>query len=340
VFRARHGRWSEPRLLLRQPSSDGGRGKTSTSTILASDKQVDQDSIGSSLYQDALVKTTISVALAGLWGLGLGFTFGPTSALEFSAGYLVEQSLSVDNLFVFLLLFEYFKVPFSYQNKILNWGIIGAMAMRAVMILAGAAALKDFHAILLVFASILVFSSGKILTEFLEGGDGEKEENLDDNWIVKLSGSLIKSTDEYDGDNFFTVSKLGEIVATPMLLCLVAVEVSDVVFAVDSIPAVFGVTEDPLIVFSSNIFAIAGLRSLYIVLSRAVKDLKYLEPSVALVLGFIGAKMIAEYFGYCLPTTASLGVVAAFLGIGVGASVVFPGTSDSSGDTNRDDDIK
>lgn len=156
--------------------------------------------------------------------------------------------------------------------------------------------------------------------------------------FVRLSTSFPRH--QYDGDNFFTVSKLGEIVATPMLLCLVAVEVSDVVFAVDSIPAVFGVTEDPLIVFSSNIFAIAGLRSLYIVLSRAVKDLKYLEPSVALVLGFIGAKMIAEYFGYCLPTTASLGVVAAFLGIGVGASVVFPGTSDSSGDTNRDDDIK
>lgn len=226
----------------------------------------------------------------------------------------MEQSLSVDNLFVFLLLFEYFKVPSAYQNKILNWGIIGAMAMRAIMITAGAVALKDFHGILLVFAGILVFSSGKILTEFLDGEGEDEEENLENNWIVKFSNSLFKSTDKYDGDNFFTLNDLGERLATPMLLCMIAVEISDVVFAVDSIPAVFGVTENPLIVFSSNIFAIAGLRSLYTILSEAVKDLKYLEPSVALVLGFIGAKMIAEYFGVCIPTSTSLAVVAAFLG--------------------------
>lgn len=240
---------------------------------------------------------------------------GSVPAEEYFAGYLIEQSLSVDNLLVFLLLFDYFKVPQPYQNKILKWGIIGAVVMRAIMISLGAAVIHSFHAILLVFAAILIYSSGTILVG-LFNEDEEEEEDLSNNWIVQFSRSLFPTTDRYDGDRFFTVEN-GKSVVTPMLLCLVAVELSDVVFAVDSIPAVFGITENPLIVFSSNMFAIVGLRSLYTVLAKAADDLKYLEPAVAVVLGFIGMKMVAEYFGTYVPTIFSLGVVVTMLSAGV-----------------------
>lgn len=266
-------------------------------------------------YKDAIQRTLIWVGAAAVFGGGVWALAGSSTGEEFFAGYLVEQSLSVDNLFVFLLLFEYFKVPLAYQDRVLNWGIYGAIVMRAVMIGLGAAALKNFHAILLVFASILVYSSGKALF-----GGNDEDEDPSQNSIVKFSRNLINSTDEYDGDRFFTLVD-GVRMATPLFICMVAVEISDVVFAVDSIPAVFGVTENPLVVFSSNIFAIMGLRSLYTILSKAATDLKYLEPAIALVLGFIGGKMIGEYFGYDIPTEVALSVVATLLGTGVGASV-------------------
>jgi len=255
------------------------------------------------------------VVTAAVFALGLGFFKGTESSIEFAAGYLVEQSLSVDNLFVFILLFNYFKVPKEAQPKILNYGIIGAIGMRAVMITAGSVALENFHSILLLFAGILVFSSGKILLEFFSDSEDEVQV-LSENWIIKSTGKLFKTTTEVDGTNFFINGA-----ATSLFLCLVAIEVSDVVFAIDSVPAIFGVTEDPLIVFTSNIFAIAGLRSLFTVLSSAVQDLKYLEPSVALVLGFIGLKMVLEFNGVCISTYTSLGVVFLLLSGGVAASL-------------------
>lgn len=267
------------------------------------------------IYQSAIYRTLAWVAAAGLFGVGLLVVFGPETSEEFYAGYLVEQSLSVDNLFVFLLLFEYFKVPLEAQDRVLNWGIIGAIVMRAVMIGLGAAALQNFHEILLVFAAILVYSSIKTLAP-----EEEEEEDPSENAIVKFSQNLIPSTQEFDGDRFFTLVD-GVKKATPLLICMIAVEISDVVFAVDSIPAVFGVTSNPLVVFSSNMFAIMGLRSLYTILSKAAADLKYLEPAVAIVLGFIGFKMIAEYFGYGIPTEIALVVVAGLLSTGVGLSV-------------------
>jgi len=268
------------------------------------------------IYQQAISRTLLWVGLAVAFGVGLGFGFGQEVSEEFFAGYLVEQSLSVDNLFVFLLLFEYFKVPLSSQDRVLNWGIYGAIVMRAGMIGIGAVALERFHAILLVFAGILVYSSVQTLIP----EDEDEEEDMSENTIVKFSRNLFDSTDEFDGSNFFTMVD-GVKTATPLFICMIALEISDVVFAVDSIPAVFGVTENPLVVFSSNMFAIMGLRSLYTILSKAASDLEYLEPAVGIVLGFIGVKMIAEYFGTVIPTEYALAVVATLLSGGIGLSV-------------------
>jgi len=268
------------------------------------------------IYRKAIKRTIVWVALAGAFGLGLWWLIGPATAEEFYAGYIVEQSLSVDNLFVFLLLFDFFKVPLQFQNKVLTWGIYGSIVMRATMITIGAFAIGTFRPVLLIFAAVLVYSSAKILLE----GDEDEDEDMSENAIVKFSRRLIDSTDNFDGDNFFTFVD-GVRKATPLFLCMIAIEISDVVFAVDSVPAVFGVTENPLVVFSSNMFAIMGLRSLYTILSKAATDLIYLEPAVAVVLGFIGSKMIAEYFGYELPTTLSLTVVASLLGTGITASI-------------------
>mmetsp|Transcript_9388 Transcript_9388/g.23400 ORF Transcript_9388/g.23400 Transcript_9388/m.23400 type:complete len:397 (-) Transcript_9388:57-1247(-) len=269
------------------------------------------------IYKTAVRRTLIWVAAAIGYGFLLIFVAGPEVSGEFYAGYLLEQSLSIDNLLVFLLLFEYFKVPLEYQNRVLNWGIIGSIVMRATMIGAGAVALQEIREVLLVFAAILLFSSFKVIV----GEDEDDDEDLSENAIVKFANNLFSSTDQFDGDNFFTEID-GIRMATPMLLCMIAVEISDVVFAVDSIPAIFGVTEDPLVVFSSNMFAIMGLRSLYVILSKAASELKYLEKAVAVVLGFIGFKLIAEYFGVHISTELSLGVVVTMLGGGVAASIL------------------
>ena len=191
------------------------------------------------LFKTAVRRTLLWIAAAGMFGAGLFVFVDPQTSEEFFAGYLLEQSLSVDNLLVFLLLFEYFKVPNKEsENRVLNWGIIGAICMRAIMIGAGAVAIQQFHAVLLVFAGILMYSSAKVLL----GDDDDDEEDLSENQIVQFSHKLISSTDKFDGDRFFTVID-GVRMATPLFLCMVAVEISDVVFAVDSIPAVFGVTE-------------------------------------------------------------------------------------------------
>eukprot|EP00559_Dactyliosolen_fragilissimus_P003584 CAMPEP_0184864002 /NCGR_PEP_ID=MMETSP0580-20130426/13364_1 /TAXON_ID=1118495 /ORGANISM="Dactyliosolen fragilissimus" /LENGTH=324 /DNA_ID=CAMNT_0027362627 /DNA_START=287 /DNA_END=1261 /DNA_ORIENTATION=+ len=293
----------------RNPFFNGGGGPTIV---------LDDTDESSQIYNRAITRTLQWVFASSFFGAMLWFTLGQEVGEEFFAGYLVEQSLSVDNLFVFLLLFDYFKVPLSSQDKVLNWGIYGAIIMRATMIGIGSAALHEFHGILLVFASILVYSS---LTALLDLGDEDEDEDMGENKIVQFSRNLFDSVDNFDGDKFFTTVEGGIKKATPLFICMIAVEISDVVFAVDSIPAVFGVTENPLIVFSSNMFAIMGLRSLYTILSKAAQDLEYLEPAVAVVLGFIGAKMIAEYFGLIIPTEYALAVVATLLSGGIGLSI-------------------
>jgi TerC family integral membrane protein len=197
-----------------------------------------QDAALDTIYEQAIQRTLLWVALAGVVGGTIWALIDSNLGEEFFAAYLVEQSLSVDNLFVFLLLFDFFKVPIQCQDKILNWGIYGAIVMRAIMIGLGAVAIENFRPILLAFAAILVYSSGKVLL----GSDDDEEEDMSENAIVKFSKRLIDSTDTMEGDNFFTIVD-GVKKATPLLLCMIAIEISDVVFAVDSIPAVFGVTE-------------------------------------------------------------------------------------------------
>lgn len=263
----------------------------------------------------ALKTVAFWIGSAVAFGCLVGFREGTGKASEFFAGYLLEQSLSVDNLFVFVLIFNYFKVPFSYQSRVLTYGIAGAVVFRAVMIGLGIASLQKFEALNLVFAAILVFSSYKLVTQNEDG-----EEDLSDNFIVNLCRRFIPVTSTYDESKFLTTVD-GVKKATPLLLTLVVVELSDIAFAVDSIPAVFGVTRDPLIVYSSNIFAILGLRSLYTLISGNMAELTYLQPSVGVVLGFIGSKMILEFFGFHVPTEASLGVVAVVLGAGITLSL-------------------
>lgn len=268
----------------------------------------------------AIVAACLGMSCA--FGAAIGVSQGADKASEYFAGYLLEQSLSVDNLFVFVLLFEYFQVPPARQTRVLNYGIYGALVMRAVMVLLGVELIENFKPVLLVFAGILIFSSYKLLSE----GDDDEEEDMADNAIVKFCSKFLKVSEDYDGDKFFTVQD-GVKLATPLLLVLAVVEVSDVVFAVDSIPAVFGVTQDPFIVYTSNLFAILSLRQLYNLISSAVGELKYLQTAVALVLGFVGSKMVVEYAGVDIPTEASLAVVASLLGGGVAASVYLPDES-------------
>ena len=205
------------------------------------------------------------------------------------------------------------------QEKILNYGIIGAVLLRGIFIVVGAVAIQEFQQVLLFFAAILFYSGSKILLS--SDTDDDKEEDLSNNAVIKFSKLLFKTTDEFDGDKFFT-KKNGVTLATPLFLCLICIELSDIVFAFDSVPAIFGVTTNPIIVYSSNIFAIAGLRSLFGVLSKAVSELVYLEKAVGIVLTVIGSKMTAEVFGYeLLSPLQSLFVVICILGSGIGLSL-------------------
>lgn len=267
-------------------------------------------------YNQSIINTALCLACTSVFALGLYISQGPGPAIEFCTGFLVEESLSVDNLFVFLLIFEFFQVPQAYQNRVLKWGFIGAVVLRFIFIALGAVAISQFRSVLLLFSGILFFSGYKILTK----GD-EKPDALSDNAILKLSRQLVDSTDEYDGENFFTTASDGVRKATPLLLALICLELSDLVFAVDSVPAVFGVTKDPFIVFTSNLFAIVSLRSLYTIISNAVNDLKYLQPAVGLVLAFVGAKLGAGYFDYEISNLISLGVISTLLSGGIALSL-------------------
>lgn len=267
-------------------------------------------------------------AATGFAGI-IAATKGPEAAIQFASGYALEQTLSVDNLFVFLLLFEYFKVTGKGQEKILGYGLWGAILLRGLFIGAGTVALQQFHEVLLIFAGVLYLSSFSILF----GNGDEDEESVDDNQVIKFAKSFLKSTDKRDGDKFFIVES-GVTLATPLFLCLICIEISDVIFAFDSVPAVFGVTQDPFIVFTSNIFAIAGLRSLYGFLSKAVDGLKYLEKAVGLILLLIAVKLTGETFNVeLLNPLQSLLCVVGILGGGVALSLL--DKNNDSGDTAK-----
>jgi len=202
---------------------------------------------------------------------------GRADTLDFVTGFLVEKSLSVDNLFVFLMLFEYFRVPNQHAERVLRWGIMSALVLRGAMIAVGVVAVQRFRPVLLLFAAILIVSAWKMLQPEAE------EEELSENFVMRLARRIVPATDEYDGDRFFTRVR-GRVRATPLLVVLVCVELSDILFAVDSVPAVISITHDPLIVYTSNIFALLALRSLYMLLSRSVQQLRYLRHAVATIL--------------------------------------------------------
>ena len=242
--------------------------------------------------------------------------FGQEKGMEFLAGYILEKSLSVDNLFVFLLIFNYFKVPPEVQHRVLFFGILGALILRGIFIYLGATLVHQFHWILYLFGAFLVFSGFKLL--FLDDDDEQDPENA----IVKAFRARLRLTDRFHGDKFW-VRKEGLLYATPLFLVLIAVETSDVLFAVDSIPAIFGVTDDTFVVYTSNVMAILGLRALYFALAGLLEYFHYLNYGLALVLIFIGAKMLGENY-IQLSIAVELGVIAALLASAIIASILFP----------------
>jgi tellurite resistance protein TerC len=257
------------------------------------------------------------VALAILFGGVLWWREGAQHGLEYFTGYLIELSLSVDNLFVFILIFQYFGVPALAQPKVLKWGILGAIVMRAVMIGLGALLLARFHWIIYLFGGILIITGIRML----RADDTEIEPER--NPLVRLARRFLPITPGYDGDHFSCRTVTGQRLFTPLILVVLVVEWSDLVFAIDSIPAIFAVTKDPFIVYSSNVFAILGLRALYFVLAGALDKFHYLKVGVALILVFIGLKMALSGW-FVLPTLVALGVILLTLGISVGASLLRP----------------
>lgn len=253
--------------------------------------------------------SAVWVAMALIFNVGVWLGFGPERALEFTTGYLLEKALAVDNLFVFVIIFSAFAVPARLQHRVLLWGVVGALVMRAAFILVGGAFLQRFHWGIYVFGGILAVTGVKLLLQ------RDKEIHPERNPLVRLFQKIVPMTHEFTGDRF-TVVMNGRRYATPLLLAMVAIEVSDLIFAVDSIPAIFAVTDDPFIVFTSNIFAILGLRSLYFLLAGVITKFAYLNVGLALVLIFVGAKMLLMDV-YKLPILVSLGVIAAILGLSV-----------------------
>jgi tellurite resistance protein TerC len=255
--------------------------------------------------REALGWTFVWIAVSLLFNAGVYFWLGRTSALEFITGYLIEKALSVDNLFVIAVIFSYFAVPADLQHRVLFWGIIGAIITRAIFVFAGAALLHAFHSLIYLFGAFLVFTGVRLLIQ------REQEVRPERNPALRLLQRIVPAVSDYRGSRF-TVVEGGKRYATPLLLVLVTIEATDVVFAVDSIPAVFAVTDDPFIVLTSNIFAVLGLRALYFVLAGVLDKFRYLKIGLALVLAFVGTKMVLSKI-YPIPIGISLGVVLLLL---------------------------
>ncbi len=267
--------------------------------------------------REALIWSAGIVVVALLFGAFLWWQAGHQTALEYYTGYLIELSLSVDNLFVFLLIFQYFAVPGAVQPRVLKWGIFGAILMRGVMIGAGALLLQQFHWIVYLFGGILLITG---LRMFRSGEDRIEPER---NPLVRLARRFFPIVSAFEGPHFFVRASSGALMATPLLLVLLVVEWSDLVFAIDSIPAVFAVTRDPFVVYSSNLFAILGLRALYFVLASALDRFHYLKPGVALILLFVGLKMMLAAW-VTLQTAVSLAVIVGILAGAVALSLLRP----------------
>src|SRR5215470_3355620 len=267
--------------------------------------------------KQALLSSAGWIALALAFAVFIHQWLGAGKALEFVTGYLVEESLSVDNLFVFILLFRYFKVPAEQERTVLFWGILGALVMRGVFILTGVALVKRFHWIIYAFGAFLVYSGFGLLRE----GDDEKVDPSR-NVVLRITRKFLRVTDTYEGKRFFVVRE-GKKFATPLLIVLLVVETTDILFATDSIPAILAITRDAFIVYTSNVFAILGLRSMFFALARLMKLFHYLNYGLAIVLMFVGVKMLLSI--HCEITTwVALVVIAGVLAVSVVASVLRP----------------
>jgi len=274
-------------------------------------------------YREAWIWSGVWVTLAMCFA-GLVFHYqGSTRGLEFLTGYLIELSLSVDNLFVFLLIFSYFKVPAKFQHRVLFWGVMGALIMRLTMIFVGAALINRFHWIIYIFGAFLVYTGIKMFRH------DEVEIHPDQNFVIRIVTRFLPITRHYEEEKFFTREK-GKLTGTLLLLVLMVVEVTDLVFAVDSIPAIFAITTNTFIVYTSNVFAILGLRSMYFLLAGVVEKFRYLRTGLAVVLTFIGLKMLLGAVHVLIPIKFSLGFVAFVLIGSVVVSLIFPPAADTS----------
>jgi len=260
-------------------------------------------------FKEAVTWSVIWISLAMLFNGWVYYSLGEKPALEFLAGYLVEKSLSVDNIFVFVLLFSFFKVPEEYRHRVLFWGVIGALVMRAIFIAVGAVLISKFHWIIYIFGIFLVYTGYMMFKK--SAADIHPEDNPLVRWFIKRG----KVTNEYHGKKFF-VNLDGKQLATPLFLCLLSIEFTDLIFAVDSIPAIFAITNDPFIVYTSNVFAILGLRSLYFALEGIISRFPNLRYGLAIILIFIGCKMLLVD-AYKIPVTVSLGFIALVITISV-----------------------
>ena len=266
--------------------------------------------------KEAFAWSAFWIGLAAGFAVFVYFWHGGHAALEFVTGYVIEESMSVDNLFVFLVLFQYFRVPKEHQYKVLFWGIIGALVLRLTFIIVGVSILQRFEFVIYIFGALLIYSGYKLFSE------QEREVHPEKNPVLKLFRRHFPVTENYVGDSFF-VRRNGQKLATPLFLVLLVVETTDVIFAIDSIPAILAITRDAFIVYTSNVFAILGLRALYFALSGLITLFHYLNYGLAVILMFVGAKMLASHF-YEVPVTITLGVIAAVLAISIGASLLWP----------------
>jgi len=271
--------------------------------------------------REAGIWTAVWVTLALLFAAGLYFVENRQVALTFLTGYVIEESLSVDNIFVMVLIFEYFRVPKSVQHRVLFYGILGALVMRGLFIAAGTALITRFHWVLYVFGAMLIVTGIRMARKQDEGFEGERSP------IVRGVRRLVPISTEYHGSRFF-ITEGGRRRATPLLLVLVLVEITDLIFAIDSIPAIFGVTRDPFIVFSSNIFAVLGLRSLYFLLAAVVDRFYLLKYGLAVILSFVGFKMLTERF-FEIDIVLSLSIILGVLAASIGASLIWPARQDT-----------
>lgn len=266
--------------------------------------------------KEAGVWTFVWIAVALVFGGLLYFWQGADVALEYLTGYVIEKSLSADNIFVFVLIFTYFQVPPQYQHRVLFWGILGALVMRGALIAVGATLLASFSWVMYLFGAFLLFTGIRLLTQRDVAVDPGKS------GVIRLVRRFLPVTDRYEGHNFF-VRRGGRLMATPLFVVLAIVESSDLMFAVDSVPAIFAVTQDPFIVYTSNVFAILGLRSLYFLLANVMGKLRFLKVGLSLILTFVGVKMLVANIVH-IPPLLSLSIILAVLLVTVSASLLFP----------------